>query len=372
MCLTTPKGHTDLIGLLRRAPNNSLITLVRLNCASKNQQCKKEEKAVDIFNEDVWPSTFDDRNIDNIIWEEIKDSDSRGDCICYLLHRPQKAQHRDDVQARLKTLESTDSTPVGYGRAVQRIQKLAENGDPNALFHMGKLTVLGIGVPQNMRMAETWYHKAIEAGEMRAHCNMGWIYLYGFGEIPPNKDEAYRLLSLGAENGVFIAKASLGLMLLQGDGVPADPERGLQLLSASFEAGYTQAGNHLAEAYLIGKYIPRDIEIGHDWLAKAAATGDERTMATLGYYLVAGSYGKTDIGRGITLLQDAAEKGYAQACQWLGNFYRNGQGVLRDGDKALEWFERGSEAGNTACDKALAEMRSESMNPAAPENTMLQ
>jgi uncharacterized protein len=321
---------------------------------------------LDIFNEDVWPSSFDDREIDDIIWSEIKDSPSRGDFICYLIHRPQKAQHRDEVQARLKVLESEDRTPVGYARAAERIRALAETGNAKAMFHMGKLHVHGIGVQQDMLEAESWYQKAIVAGEMRACCNLGWIYLYGFGVIPANKDEAFRLLSIGSENGIYIAKASLGLMLLAGDGRPADHERGLQLLKESFEEGYTNAGNHLADAYFTGQHIPRDAEKGHGWLAKVAATGDERTMAILGHYLVTGSHGKIDVARGLALLEESITKEYVQAYLWIGNLYRHGESVPRDLEKARDWFEKGAEAGNTGCDKALADMMAELTPPTAP------
>lgn len=332
---------------------------------------EKTEKTLDIFNEDVWPATFDDGDIDDIIWEEIKDSASRGDFICYQIHRPQKGKHREEARAKLDTLEGGDRTPVGYARAVERIRKLAEKGDPKAMFHMGKLHVHGIGVPQDMVAALAWYQKAGEMGEMRANCNLGWIYLYGFGTIPANKQEAFRLLTLGAESGVSPAKASLGLMYLTGDGIPADRERGVQLLRESFEAGYTNAGNQLADAYLAGKYLPRDIEAGHEWLFKVAATGDEKTMAMLGYYLVAGTHGKVDTGRGILLLEQATEKEFVPAYLWIGNLYRHGQGVARDLDKAREWFEKGAEVGNTGCDKALAEMMEEATPPNAPTSSSL-
>lgn len=327
--------------------------------------------SLDIFNEDVWPSTFDDREIDDIIWEEIKDSESRGDFICYLLHRPQKAQHREEAQARLKELQTLDRTPIGYARAVSRIRAQAEKGDPKAMFHMGKLHVLGIGIPQDMVSAVAWYEKAIERGEMRACCNLGWIYLYGFGVIRANKKEAFRLLSLGAENGMYIANASLGLMFLTGDAVPVDQQRGLKLLQDSFEEGYTNAGNHLADAYFTGKYVPRDLDTGHEWLSKVAARGDEKAMGILGYYLVAGSYGQTDVTRGIALLEQAIEKQHMPAYTWIGNFYRHGQGVARDLNKAREWFEKGSEAGNTGCDKALAEMMNEATPPTAPSSSSI-
>jgi uncharacterized protein len=321
---------------------------------------------VDIFNEDAWPPIFDDRVIDDIIWEEIKDSPSRGDFICYQIHRPQKGRHREAATEKLRTLEGGDRLPVGYGRAVERIRKLAEQGDVNAMFHMGKLHVLGIGLPQDMVSAVAWYEKAIAHGEMRACCNLGWIYLYGFGPIFPNKKEAFRLLSIGAAHGVYIAKASLGQMYLAGDGVEVNKELGLALLKESFEEGYTNAGNHLADAYFTGKFFQPDFAAGHVWLSKVAERGDAKAMAILGFYLVAGSYGQTDVKRGLWLLEQAIEKEYMPAYLWMGNFYRKGQGVDRDLDKAREWFEKGSGAGSVDCDKVLAEMMNDLMPPNTP------
>lgn len=314
------------------------------------------ENELDMFIEDVWPSRFDDREIDDIIWSEIRGSDSRIDFVSYLIHRPQKGRHREDAQVRLKAMDEGAGAPVGYARAVERIRALAESGDAGAMFHMGKLHVLGIGLPQDMRVAESWYQKAVAVGEMRACCNLGWIYMYGFGEIPPDKEQAFRFLSVGAEQGMASAKASIGLMWLTGDGRPADPALGLNLMAEAFEEGYNNAANHLSDAYFAGKYIPRDIDAGHEWLFKAAARGDERTMAILGHYLVTGSHGKTDVVQGLGLLHQAIEKDYVPAYLWLGNLYRHGQGVERDLTQARVWYERGEEAGNTRCEPALASM----------------
>ena len=312
---------------------------------------------MDMFNEAVWPSSFDDREIDDIVWAEIKDSPSRGDFVSYLIHRLQKAQHRDEVQARLNAMEDGGRTPVGYPRAVERIRALAESGHPTALFHMGKMHVLGIGLEQDVRKAEAWYLKAITAGEIRAHCNLGWIYQYGFGDIPANPQEALRLLSIGADSGVHVAKASVGLMLLTGDGCAADPERGLQLLEQAFDEGYNNAGNHLSDVYFLGKQVPQDLALAHAWLEKVAARGDERSMAILGHYLISGSHGKTDVEHGLELLHQAIEKEYVPAYLWIGNLYRDGIGVERDQDKALDWYEKGSAAGNTGCDLAQAALK---------------
>ncbi|MBS1169899.1 MAG: hcpD 1 [Burkholderiaceae bacterium] len=325
---------------------------------------------MDMFNEAVWPDFFDDREIDDIVWDAIKDSPSRADFVCYLIHRPQKAQYRDQVQQRLQTMENSGQAPTGYTQAAERIRALAETGHPTAIFHMGKMHVLGLGMKQDMQEAESWYRRGIAAGELRSHCNLGWIYLYGFGNIPEDKDEAFRLLSIGAEGGVHVAKASVGLMLLAGEGCEADPARGLALLEESYNEGYNNAGNQIADAYFLGKHVPQDLELAHEWLTKVADRGDERSMAILGHYLVSGSHGKTDVARGLQLLHNAMASGFLPAYQWIGNLYRDGQGVDRNLQTALIWYEKGAAAGNTSCDTAITTLKLMMSPPVAGPDTM--
>lgn len=314
---------------------------------------------MDMFSNEVWPSYFDDHIIDEIIWSEIKDSPSRGDFVSYLIHKPQKSRYRESAQQRLEEMENIQSEPIGYPRAVARILAMAEAGDPTAIFHMGKLHVHGIGATQSLIEAEKWYQRGIEAGDIRSHCNLGWIYLYGFDVIPPNKAEAFRLLSIGAEKGVIPAKASVALMLLTGDHCSADPERAVQLLEEAFEEGYNNAGNHLADAYYLGQYLPKDMKKSLEWLSKVADRGDERTMAILGNHLITGAYGIKDPSRGVALFQQAIEKNYVPAYLWIGNLYRHGQGLPCDLDMAKAWFENGLAAGNTGCQQALDTLKKE-------------
>lgn len=310
----------------------------------------------DVFKE-VWPDHFDDREIDDIIWSEIKDSQSKGDFICYQIHRPQKWRHEQEAQERLKRLgEGSPNAPSGYDRAVKRILALAEAGNASAMFHMGKLHVHGIGVEQDMFAAQTWYYRAIAAGELRAFCNLGWIYLYGFQAIPVNKLKAFELLSIGADNGIAAAKASVGLMLVTGEGIQANPARGLELLQEAFHEGYPNAGNHLSDMYFAGTYVSKDIEKAHEWLDMVVEAGDERTMAILGHYLVTGSHGKTDVQKGMALLERSIEKNFVPAYLWIGKLYKEGMGVPMDLGKAREWLERGVAAGNMSCTLALTMM----------------
>lgn len=297
---------------------------------------------------------INDHEIDKIIWEEIHDSPSKGDFVCYLVHAPADAQHREKANAHIQKIgDVEDNAPAQYSRAIDRIRELAESGDGTAMFHMGKINALGIAGKQDISLAKHWYEKAMEAGEPRAYANLGWFYQSAYG-VRKDQEKAFELLSVGADGGVISARAAVGLMLMSGEGCQADPERGTLMLEEAFNLGYINAGNHLADIYLVGKLLPQDIARGHDWLFKCVEQGDERTMAILGHYLVVGTHGKTDIKKGLSLLEDAIKKGYLLAYAWMAGLYNNGTGVVKDLGKAREWYEKGCAAGSKECEEGLA------------------
>lgn len=319
-----------------------------------------------IARESVWPDYFDDRIIDDMIWSEINSSPSAGDFSCYLVHRPQRARHIDEARARYESIDHRlDTAPACYARAIERIRAFAESGDAGAMFHLGKIYSIGIAVEQDFSMAEMWYLRAIDLGEIRAHCNLGWMYQSGFG-VTQQKHRAFELLSIGAEQGVLAASATVGLMLLSGEGCQASPAEGISMLQQAFHDGYNNAANCLADAYFEGKDVAQDIELGFDWLGHAADRGDYRTMAILGHFLITGSHGRTDIARGMAYLVSAVNSGFPQANLWLGALYEQGRGVERNPYMARMLYQRGVTAGDEACEFALARMLSGAVHTSAP------
>ena len=307
------------------------------------------------LNQGAWASGYDDSEIDEIIWAEIESSPSKDDFICYLLHRLSNATHRDEAQQRASAIEDDAPPPVGYPRAIERIRALAANGNATAMFHMGKIHAFGIAAERDMAVAISWYEKAAELNDIRACCNLGWLYQSGDG-VAADKEKAYRLLSVGAENSMMVAVASVGMMRISGEGCARDIESGLRMMEDAFDAGYLNAGNHLSDLYLAGVHVTQDVDVGHEWLLRVAQSGDARSMAILGHRLVTGSYGKLDYEQGMKLLSAALQQGFVTAYLWIGSLYRDGLGVERDLEKAAFWYAQGAEAGDMQCAFALVSL----------------
>ena len=58
----------------------------------------------------------------------------------------------------------------------EQLEPLAEQGDANAQFSLGKIYDYGQGVPRNDKTAVKWYRLAAEQGHAEAQFNLGVMY----------------------------------------------------------------------------------------------------------------------------------------------------------------------------------------------------
>ena len=101
----------------------------------------------------------------------------------------------------------------------EELLRLAERGDAEAQFHLGKMHLGGEGVPQNDAEAEKWWLKSAEQGFADAQFSLGIMYLGGEG-VPKNDAEAVKWFRKAADQGHVGALYNLGVMYVKGDGVP--------------------------------------------------------------------------------------------------------------------------------------------------------
>jgi TPR repeat protein len=64
-----------------------------------------------------------------------------------------------------------------YLTTLNKWRPLAEQGDPTAQHHLGWLSVIGHGVPQDYEEAVCWLLKGAEQGDSDAQTNLESLYL---------------------------------------------------------------------------------------------------------------------------------------------------------------------------------------------------
>ena len=111
---------------------------------------------------------------------------------------------------------------------------LAAQGNGDAQFMLGVMHENGLGVPQDMGSAASWYLKAAETGVASAQYNIGVFYQLGTG-VAVDPAAARHWLSKAAEQGHHRAQNNLGTMYYTGGGADRDPVEALKWLTLAAE-----------------------------------------------------------------------------------------------------------------------------------------
>ena len=70
-----------------------------------------------------------------------------------------------------------------YKTALREWQPLADQGDADAQFLLGRMYDTGRGLLKDYKQAEKWYRKAADQGNARAQYNLGVMYANGEGAL---------------------------------------------------------------------------------------------------------------------------------------------------------------------------------------------
>jgi uncharacterized protein len=124
-----------------------------------------------------------------------------------------------------------------------------------------------------------------------------------------NYEAAFTAFSAGAEQGLAQAQFSIGVMYMEGKGVPQDDQQALDWYRKAAEQGLPKAQYNMGYIYNNGKGVPQDFKQAAGWYRKAADQGAPKAQNSLGIMYQS--------GKGVS--QD-----YIQAYKWFSLAAANG------------------------------------------------
>ena len=233
---------------------------------------------------------------------------------------------------------------VDYEKARYWWEKAAAQGQRIAQYNLGVLYDEGRGVSQDYHLAAQWYRKAAQQGFISAQYNLGNLYRDGKG-VPQNAYIARDWQEKAAAQGDRDAMYVLGSLYRQGAlGISGDGQHALAFywLEQAAMRGQPQAQAELADLYARGEGVARDPATAAKWqqAAATAQTGAENTD-------------NSDL-TAIEQTEQAAMHGDTQAQVALANHYAHGDGIARDEEAALKWWQVAAAQGSTDAMQALA------------------
>jgi len=108
-----------------------------------------------------------------------------------------------------------------YETALAECQPLADEGNVEAMFCVGRMYANGFGVAMDDALALKWYGQAAGEGHAEAQYNLGVMHANGWG-VAMNDVPAAGFYRLAAEQGYVAAQAALGYCYKHGAGVEKD------------------------------------------------------------------------------------------------------------------------------------------------------
>lgn len=127
---------------------------------------------------------------------------------------------------------------------------------------------------ENYLEAQKYLSKASQAGDANAHYYLGIMYLNGQG-VPANYQEAVRLFTLGAQKNHSGAQIALGVLLIEGIGVPQNFKRAAILLTLAAKQNNQDAQAILGWIYKYGIGVRENKIIAYALWNYVAAKGDD-------------------------------------------------------------------------------------------------
>ena len=253
--------------------------------------------------------------------------------VLYLAQIMENAHQKENHLDVAKTL---------YESAYELCLEAAEDGDTEAMLHMGNFFLSGnalLEIDKNPSKAVEYYEKAANKGYDQAMNMLGVCYCSGKG-VGKDILKACWWFEQAADKGFAAAKVNLALHFLLGDGIKADHERAAELLQQVSDSQYSYAQTVLGIIYLNGIGVAKDERKGIEWLRKGAENGDGSAYCNLAFCYLDGCGLRKDEQKAFEYFEKGAALGDVYASVSMAECYMNGTGTKQDYGEAAKLLKK--------------------------------
>ena len=213
------------------------------------------------------------------------------------------------------------------------MNRLAEEGDADALYQVGLFSARGFGTPHSFEQAAELMHKAARAGHPKAKQAAAQYETMAKDEARAKINDAQAMAELAASYMVLAGSQDK-------DNAEEDYEASYRWAEQSVKAGNGFGCWVLGLLYEHGRGVEKNLERAAELYEHGADLGNREAQNNLGTFLMQGTGLPQDKRRAFSLFQSAAEQGYGVAMRNLGNCYQYAYGTDGNMKKAMEWYER--------------------------------
>lgn len=198
--------------------------------------------------------------------------------------RLEKERRQRDLEEQVKSYLSVKD----YAKALPLLQNAADAGNASAMFQLGSLYHIGVGVGRDFAKARELYQKAAHAGNTNAMFNLGVLYASGRG-VAKDYAKAREWYQKGADAGNQDAMNNLGalyhlpLIQLHIKGAVRDFAKAREWYQKAADAGSAIAMYNMGRLYQHGWGVDRDRAKAREWYQKGADAGNATAKEALSF-----------------------------------------------------------------------------------------
>ena len=164
-----------------------------------------------------------------------------------------------------------------YATAMKEYRPLAERGNAEAQYRVGRMYEFGQGVPQDKAQGIAWIRKAAAQNHADAQQELGFVYATGDG-VKQDDVQAVAWFRKAAMQGDATAQYNLGLLYAKGQGVPKDYAQAIDWWRKAAVQGNADAQFKLGVVYHTGQGVTQDEVLALANATIAARNGDKENV----------------------------------------------------------------------------------------------
>lgn len=256
------------------------------------------------------------------------------------------ADWTDSYKMARELLVGTEDIPQDFEMARIKLEQEAETGNVFAIYDLGRIYSLGLGVEKNSDAADEYYIKAF-GGFQQVESSKAWKYTeYRIGKMhaagqgtDQDYQKAAEWFQVSAEKKYKYAQYSLGALYHRGQGVEQDLYKAFELYLKSAKQGFPYADFEVAKMYRDGIGTDKDETKARQYFQRAF--------------------------KGFESLEQTGKDDKIQ--YRLGWMLQNGVGAEQDLIRAKDYYQKSAKMGNVFSSFALAKIVLKEENPEPDE-----
>ncbi len=219
------------------------------------------------------------------------------------------------------------------------LKELAQQGDAEAQYLMGKQHINGTFGSQDYVAAEHWFRLSAGQGHANGMFGLAWI-MDRRAETHADEVEIVRLLYKAADKGVPGAQYYLASYTLkEKGGLSRDVDAAVTLLKKAAARHYTDANALLVRMTHDGQCDQKTGETALQGLEEMAEKGNAVAQYFMGRVNELGLTIPVNLEKAMFWYTKAASEGYGTAHTRMGEMYESGSGTAQDFKKAKTAYE---------------------------------